>query len=134
MLPENLAYALTQVLHNFGAVGVMGGAAFALLVPVAAPERVARLVAAGWVLQIASGAAFGGVGFYYYGRLPDLHAIAAGALAVKLVCAAGGLALTLALAARGPVWAATRRQEAWWAVTTLAAAALAAAAFLRWFA
>ncbi|MDH5535562.1 MAG: hypothetical protein OEZ08_08340 [Betaproteobacteria bacterium] len=134
MLPENFAYALTQVVHNFGAVAVLGSAVFALLVPVAVPERVARLAAAGWVLQIASGAAFGGVSFYYYGRLPDLHTIAASALAVKLACAAGGLVLTLALAARGRVWAATRRRAAWWAVAALAAAALTAAAFLRWFA
>lgn len=134
MISENLAYALTQVIHNLGAVTVVGGAAFALWVPVAAPERVARLVGTGWALQIASGAGFGGVSWYYYGQLPDLHAVAAAALAVKIACAAGGLALTLGLALRGHVWAATRRQAAWWALAVLAVTALTAAAFLRWFA
>ena len=134
MLPENLAYALTQVVHNFGAVTVMGGAAFALWIPVAAPERVALLVGTGWALQIASGAVFGGVSLYYYDRLPDLSVIATTALAVKIVCAVGGIVLTTSLAMRGPVWAPARRKTAWWTLATLAFVALTAAAFLRWFA
>lgn len=51
MVAENLAYALVQVLHNFGAVVVVGGAAFALWAPAfpSGPDkRLVRLVGLGW--------------------------------------------------------------------------------------
>ena len=135
-MPENLAYALTQVLHNFGAAAVVGGAAFALWAPGRSPpdaKRLARLVSLGWALQIASGAGFGAVSYYYYGRLPEIHAVALAALATKVTCAAGGLALALALQLRGERWNETRRKVCWRVLAVLAATALAAAAFLRWF-
>ncbi|MGH8725517.1 MAG: hypothetical protein ACREU1_11715 [Burkholderiales bacterium] len=136
MVPENLAYALTQVLHNFGAVVVVGGAAFALWAP-ALPsvreKRLARLVGLGWAVQIASGAGFGAVSYYYYGRLPEIHGVAVAALTTKVTCAVAGLALVLLLQSRGERWNEPQRKLSWRALAVLAATALAAAAFLRWF-
>jgi hypothetical protein len=137
MVPENLAYALTQVIHNFGAAAVVGGAAFALWSPALSPagaKRLTRLIGLSWALQIASGAGFGAVSYYYYGRLPEIHGVAVAALATKVACATAGLALALLLHARGERWNAAQRNLCWRGLAALAAIALAAAAFLRWFA
>ena len=136
MQPENLAYALTQVMHNFGAVAVAGGAAFALWTSPAAADsqsRLARLVSLGWAVQLATGAGFAAASYHYYGRLPDIHAVALAALYVKIACAAAGLALALRLQSRAERWNEARRNLAWRALAALGATALAAAAFLRWF-
>jgi hypothetical protein len=136
MLAENLAYALTQVLHNFGAVVVVGSAAFALWAPALPPgpeKRLARLAGFGWVVQIASGAGISAIGYYYYSRFPEIHGVAAAAFAIKVTCATAGLALALLLQLRGDRWSETRRRLCWRALAVLAATALAAAAFLRWF-
>lgn len=133
---ENLAYALTQVLHNFGAVAVLGGAAFALwahALHAAREAQFVRLVGLGWALQIASGAGFSAVSLYHYGRFADLHAVAAAALAIKIGCAAAGVALVLFVHLRGGRWDEARRKRSWRALAALAATALFAAAFLRWF-
>jgi len=136
MALENLAYALAQVFHNFGAMAVVAGAALALWAPALPSGRegqLARLVALGWAVQIASGASFGAISYYYYGRLPDIHGVAVAALTVKVTCAVAGLAIALLLQQRGQRWNETQRKRAWRALALLAAAALAAAAFLRWF-
>lgn len=136
MQVENIAYALTQVVHNFGAVAVAGGAAFALWASpaaVASQARLARLVSLGWAVQLATGAGFATASYYYYGRLPDIHAVALAALYVKIACAVGGLAIALRLQSRAARWNEVRRKLAWRALATLGATALAAAAFLRWF-
>lgn len=133
---ENLAYALTQVLHNFGAVMVTGGAAFALWareLPSARESRLARAVALGWAVQIVSGAGFGAVSYYSYARLPEIHGVAIIALGTKIACAAAGLALSLLVVARQARWTEGRRRLSWGRLTGLAVTALAAAAFLRWF-
>lgn len=135
MQPENLAYAFTQIVHNFGAVAVVGGAGAALWPPPAAKDRnraLAGLVAAGWAMQFASGAAFGGISYYAYGRLPDIHGAALGALYLKIACAAAGLVLAMRLGARAALWDEARLRRAWRALMALGATALAAAAFLRW--
>ncbi|MEW6313950.1 MAG: hypothetical protein AB1513_07905 [Pseudomonadota bacterium] len=128
---QNLAYALTQVAHNFGAVAVTGGAIAALYGTEQTQRRLAWLVLAGWSAQAASGAAFGAVSYYYYSQFPDIHGIAAAALAVKMICAATGFVLA-ALCTR------QRRNKkgcrnAWRSLAALAVTALTAAAFLRWF-
>ena len=135
MQPDNLAYALTQLVHNFGAVAVVGGAAYALGTgaPPSTERRLARLVGGGWALQIASGAGFGVISYYYYGLLPDIHGIAVAALYVKIACAAAGLALALRFQQRAALWSEARRRQAWRALLVFGAVALAAAAFLRWF-
>jgi hypothetical protein len=133
---ENVAYALAQVLHNFGAVAVVGGAACALWAPdlrSGADKRLVKLVGLGWAVQIASGAGFGAISFYYYGRLADIHGVAVAALALKVACAMAGLAFALLLLSRGERWPETQRRLSWRALAVLGATALAAAAFLRWF-
>jgi hypothetical protein len=87
---QNLAYALTQVIHNFGAVAVVGGAATALWLTPRQPvlERsLAWLVALAWAAQIISGVSLGAISFYYYGRFPDISGIATAALAIKITSA-----------------------------------------------
>lgn len=136
MQPENLAYALTQVVHNFGAVAVVGAAAFALWANPGADDRegrLARLVSLGWTVQLASGATFGAISYHYYGRLPDIHGIALAALYIKIACAVAGLALALRLQSRAERWNEARRKLAWRGLAALGGTALAAAAFLRWF-
>lgn len=132
---ENLAYALTQVFHNFGAVAVLGGALFALW-PVARLEygrAFGWLVLVGWGVQVVSGGVFGLTSLYYYGATPDLSDIAVIALAVKVAAAICGLVLAAAYLLRGHTWTGTGVTRAFQALTGLAALALTAAAFLRWF-
>lgn len=136
MQPENLAYALTQLLHNFGAVAVTGGAVYGLMAGAMSTQREVRLallVAAGWTLQMATGLAFATVSFYFYGQLPDLHGIATAALTIKIVCAIAGLTLSIATLTSAAQWSSAARRRAWHALAALGATALAAAAFLRWF-
>jgi hypothetical protein len=135
--PQNLAYALVQLAHNFGAVAVTGGAVAGWLRQRNGTAQAAGLlwlVLAGWTLQAASGAGFGLISFAYYGQFPDLHGIAVAALVVKLSCAAAALLLSFLLLKFAGAWPAARRQYAWGALVGLAATALSAAAFLRWFA
>ena len=137
MDPQNLAYALVQLVHNFGAVAVVGGAVAARwLVRDAADtqRRLAWLVLGGWLAQAASGAGFGAVSYHFYGQFPDIHAIARTALFVKLSCAAGGVVLAFRYLQRAGGWVPARRNAAWSVLLLLGVTALAAAAFLRWFA
>lgn len=129
---QNLAYAATQIVHNFGAVAVVGGAACALAWREASVQRrLALVVLIGWATQAASGATFGAISFYHYGKFPDIHGIAVAALGVKMACAALGFTLAAwQLFARPP--AASGRQ-AWIALFALGALALSSAAVLRWF-
>jgi len=132
---ENLAYALVQLVHNFGAVAVTAAPLVALR-PVGAStgrRTLAGLVVVAWVLQIASGISFGLTSLHYYGVLPDLGTIAQAALVVKVSCAAGGLALSALLLARGARWSARAHDRSWRALAALGAIALAGAAVLRWF-
>lgn len=137
MDPQNLAYALVQVVHNFGAVAVVGGAVAARWLVRDAPatqRRLAWLVLAGWVAQAASGAGFGAISFHFYGQFPDIHAIARGALFVKLACAASGVSLAAVYLHRASDWLPARRGMVWTLLLLLGVAALSSAAFLRWFA
>lgn len=130
---QDLGYSLAQVVHNFGATAVVGGAAFMLYLPQPAlPQRkVAILVGLGWGAQMLSGIAFGAVSYYYYGKLPDIHGIAIAALTVKILCAVSGL-FTVAWYLRH-AGAGKQCVNVWKALYALGATALTAAAFLRWF-
>lgn len=134
---QNLAYALTQLAHNFGAVAVVGGAVLgrwplAALPPVR--RKLAWLVLGGWLLQGASGFGFGTISYIYYGQFPDLHDIALTALLVKMGCAAGGVILAVAFLRAQGDWPNSRLEWAWSGLIMLSITALSAAAFLRWFA
>ena len=134
---ENLAYALTQVAHNFGAVAVVGGALLGRW-PLAALPLVRRkltwLILTGWILQCGSGAAFGTISYIYYGQFPDLHAIAFAALLVKMACALGGIGLAAAFLRYQGGWPEQRLEWIWSGLIIVGVTALSAAAFLRWFA
>lgn len=134
---QDLGYALTQVVHNLGAVSVTGGAAAARGLAVAGPQRTWRLLAAlvlaGWAAQALSGACFGTISYLSYGRFPDIHGIAIAALTLKVICAAAGFSLAALYLWREAGWPETHRRRAWSAQLALALTALTAAAFLRWF-
>ncbi|MCA1978754.1 MAG: hypothetical protein LDL19_05900 [Thiobacillus sp.] len=132
---ENLAYALTQVVHNFGAAAVLGAAVFALWPDFRAESarRFAWLILLGWGAQIASGAVFGLTSYYYYGATPDLSSLALAALAVKVAAATSAFLLVAVYLVRGRDWARARVRLGFQVLAALAATALTAAAFLRWF-
>ncbi len=136
MDPQNLAYALVQLAHNFGAVAVTGGAVAGWLIQRrdTPPRALVWLVLAGWALQAASGAGFGLISLAWYGQFPDLHGIAVAALVIKLSCATAGLLLAMLLLKFSGAWPPARHRHAWSGLVGLAATALSAAAFLRWFA
>ena len=132
---QDLGYALTQVVHNLGAVSVTGGAAAARYLKVSEPQaaqrRLAWLVLAGWAAQGASGTTFGAISYLSFGHFPDIHGIAIAALEPKMVCAAAGFSLGVLYLMRASAWPAARRQGVWSALFGLAVTALTAAAFLR---
>lgn len=132
---ENLAYALTQVIHNFGAAFVVGGAVFILWpAPRLEYSRIfAWLILLAWGAQIASGALFGAVSLYYYGETPDLSAVALAALAVKVLAAATAFLLTALYLVRGRNWGRAGVKHTFQVLVVLGVTALTAAAFLRWF-
>jgi hypothetical protein len=132
---ENLAYALIQVVHNFGAAAVLGGAVFALW-PTSRLEygrTFAWLILLAWGAQIASGIGFGLTSLYYYGAPPDLGDVAMAALGVKVAAAIGGFWLAAGYLLRGRDWSRPRVRRTFQSLAGLAALALTAAAFLRWF-
>ncbi len=133
---QSLAYALIQVIHNFGAVAVTGGAILGCWPQSALPSlrrRLAWLIVFGWVIQGTSGAAFGAISYAYYGQFPDIHGIALIALYLKIACAAGGFLLAVMFLRYQPRWVDHRLRRIWSGLIVLAVTALIAAAFLRWF-
>lgn len=132
---QSLAYAAIQVVHNFGAVAVVGSAVAALWMGEGGRSRapLAWIMLLGWGAQAASGGAFGAVSWLYYGHFPDLHGIAVAALLTKVVCAVTGFGLAARYLYRGQRWSGAARSRAWRVLTALAVVALSAAAFLRWF-
>jgi hypothetical protein len=134
---QDLAYALNQVVHNFGAVVVTAGAAGGrwsqAAVGAQGKHGFAWLTLGGWAAQGVSGAAFGAISYAAYGRLPDIHGIAVAALSLKIACAVCGFGLCVLYLAREAAWTEEGRGRAWAALLAFAAVALCAAAFLRWF-
>ncbi len=130
---QNLAYALTQLAHNFGAVSVVALPLYALRAHPPSGRGLLWLILAGWAVQAASGAVFGAVSVYYYGQLPDIHGPAVAALRIKIACAIIAL-IMLILALRrlaGPT--ASASPGLWRGLAGLGVLALASAAVLRWY-
>lgn len=133
---QNLFYALIQVVHNFGAVTVLGTAATALWIVrgnAAVQHRLAWLLAVAWAVQAISGTGFGVATFYFEGHLPDIHGIAVIALLIKIACAMTGFVLVAAYIKWHSGWAAKQQLGVWLTSFILGAIALGSAAFLRWF-
>lgn len=133
---QNFIYALIQVLHNFGAVTVVGTAASALWLVrsnAAVQHLLAVLAVVAWVIQAVTGVLFGVSTFYFENHLPDIHGIAVSALLIKIACASSGFVVSFVYVKRDSVWTATKRLFAWRASMILGMIALSSAAFLRWF-
>jgi len=133
---QNLIYALIQVIHNFGAVTVVGTAAAAIWLAhgnAGVRHRMSYLMALAWAVQAASGLMFGAITYYFEKHLPDIHGVAVDALLVKIGCAAAGFILAVAYIRFNSGWSAKKQLLAWRALLALGAIALACAAFLRWF-
>lgn len=133
---QDLAYAIVQVAHNFGAIAVAGGAAFMLYVapqPTQVQRKLVWLVGIGWGTQVLSGMAFGAISQYYYGKFPEIHGIAIAALVVKMLCAVSALSMVALYLRYADRWAERQRHVALQILFALGATALTAAAFLRWF-
>ncbi len=134
VLPQALIYACIQVVHNFGALAVLGIAISGLRMSGAdAPpqRRMAIFMATAWTVQAISGAAFGVTTFYFYGHLPDIHGVAIAALLIKVTCALIGFSIALIYIIRGG--GLGYRRLLWSTSCVLGAVALSSAAFLRWF-
>jgi len=131
---QNLSYAVIQVVHNFGAVAVVGGSLFALWLHENATRRkLAFLTLAGWMTQAASGATFGMTTYYYHHQLPDISGIATYALGIKMICATLGISMLATFILWGERWTEQRKRNMWITSSALAITALSSAAFLRWF-
>ena len=133
---QDLGYAIVQVVHNFGAAAVVGGAAFMLYMapqPALMQRKFIWLAGFGWSAQALTGMAFGTISYYYYGKFPDIHGIAIAALVVKMLCAVSGLTMVALYLRYADGWADRQRHIAWQILFALGATALTAAAFLRWF-
>lgn len=133
---QNLSYAAVQVVHNFGAMAVVGGPLCALALGSQRSlllRRLGWITGIGWAAQALSGAAFGAVSWLYYGQFPDIHGIAIVALLIKMACAVAGLVLTTTSLCRGALWSAHAQRLSWFTLAVLGVTALTSAAFLRWF-
>lgn len=137
MSAENLAYALVQVAHNFGAATVVG-AAIAAFWPsrqtTDAQRRLGWLLLAGWSVQVLSGVLFGAVSLHFYGQPPDIHGVAIAALVIKIACAVAGLLCAASLLRFASQWSEAARWRCWHALAVFGVVALTAAPFLRWYA
>jgi hypothetical protein len=132
----NFAYALVQMLHNFGAVAVVGSPAAAWLWARehrAAPAVLAWLVAAGWLVQALSGTGFAVVSHYSRGELPEVAGVALLALYVKVGCAAGSLGLVAYYLTRSAQSREKIQRWIWASLFAAGVAALSGAAVLRWY-
>ncbi len=131
---QNLIYALIQVLHNFGAVAIVGIGAYGIwFVRGSLKPGAALFLAVLWALQASSGALFGLATYHYSLHLPDIHGVAVDALFVKVICAIFGFALAVYYAKRSSRWSIKKCRFVWGTSFALGAIALSSAAFLRWF-
>src|SRR5256884_6566551 len=131
----SLVYTGVQILHNFGAVAVVGSPAvawwFARDNP-AAQCRLAWLLVIGWAAQGASGAGFGMTSYFLKGQLPEISGVAVIALVAKIACATCGFAVGILYLKTASRWSVATRLKVWQGMLALAGADLTAAAFLRW--
>ncbi len=132
-MSAELAYALVQAVHNLGAALVLGVALTAWWRGGSnGATGLVWLGLAAWFAQAATGAGLGAVSLYFYGRFPDLSAIAWTALGIKIAATVLGFALFVLMLCAN--WTPGRRGRSWRVEGALAGTALIAAAFLRWFA
>ena len=132
----NLVYTGVQILHNFGAVAVVGSPAAAWWFARDNPAvqcRLAWLLIIGWAVQGASGAGFGMTSYFLKGQLPEISGVALIALVAKMACVTCGFAVGVLYLKTASRWSVATRLKVWQGMLALAGTALTAAAFLRWF-
>jgi len=132
----DLTYALIQLLHNLGAVAVVGLPITALVLErqgIRLPRWVVLALCAAWALQALSGIGFGVASLGLKGALPEIEGVAKAALAVKIAGTAVGC-FAAALAWRSAAgWSLAARRRFLRVEVAAALFPLAAAAFLRWY-
>jgi hypothetical protein len=132
----NFLYTCVQLVHNFGAVTVVGSPAVALWLGndhAATQRRLVWLMAIGWAAQGASGAGFGITSLYLKGHIPDVTGIALAALVIKIACALTGFVLAAVSLRAGSNWSSRSQFRLRQIMLGLAVTALSAAAVLRWY-
>jgi hypothetical protein len=132
----NLIYTGVQILHNFGAVAVVGSPVAGWWLGRASMDdhyKLAWLVVLGWTAQGVSGAGFGLTSYLAKGQLPEIAGAALVALLTKVGCALIGCVLAVVYLRTGFRWSPLSRLRMWQGMLVLAGTALSAAAVLRWF-
>lgn len=133
---DGLVYALIQIVHNIGAVAVVGFSTYGLVERQATvlQRRIVLLIGLGWLIQAISGPAFGIATYSFYGEFPDIHGIAVGALIIKIICLLSGLFLIArAILKRDNTSGQNLPRGLFARQFALSVTALSAAAFLRWY-
>lgn len=133
---ENLYYALTQFVHNFGAVAIVAAAIAGYKTATEnylLRRKLAYIVLIGWLAQVVSGMTFGAITMYFYGEFPDLHLVAQFALLIKVLCATCGIVMSFYFLKCGTSPEAGAHRGAWRIMAIFGSTALVCAAFLRWF-
>src|SRR2546428_2190648 len=131
----NLVYTGVQILHNFGAVAVVGSPAvawwFARDNP-AAQCRLAWLLVIGWAAQGASGAGFGMTSYFLKGQLPEISGVALIALVAKIACVTCGFAVGILYLNMASRWSVGTRLKVWQGMLALAGKTPTTGALFPW--
>src|SRR3989442_6968635 len=121
----SLVYTGVQILHNFGAVAVVGSPAMAWWFArdnLAAQGRLAWLLVIGWAAQGASGAGFGMTSYFLKGQLPEISGVALIALVAKIACVTCGFAVGILYLKMASRWSVATRLRVWQGMLALAGA------------
>ncbi len=132
---ENLIYTWLQIVHNFGAVAVVGSPAMGwwLERKNVVAYRLALLALFGWFVQGATGIGFALTSYSLKGAVPEVTGIALAALLTKVSSTVIGVTIAAILWRKGSRWSARSRTFAWQMMLAFSTAALMAAAYLRWY-
>src|SRR2546428_1236012 len=128
----SLVYTGVQIIHNFGAVAVVGSPAMAWWFArdnLAAQGRLAWLLVIGWAAQGASGAGFGMTSYFLKGQLPEISGVAVIALVAKIACVTCGFAVGILYLNMASRWSVATRLKVWQGMLALAGIKLDAGAF-----
>lgn len=130
---ENILYAVSQIVHNFGAVAVTALPLVALKFKLTGRQLRSfyKLIGLAWLAQSASGAGFGLTSYYVVGSLPELHHIALSALVLKITCAVIAIGLVSGILIR--LINGQKEKLLLTIFSGLGLTALISAAILRWF-
>src|SRR6266545_3191464 len=132
---ENFIYTCVQIVHNFGAVAVVGSPAVALWLGrenKVALHKLTWLMALGWLAQAASGIGFAITSYALKGALPEVTGVTLVALALKVGCTFIGVVLAGLYLVTGSRWSTLNQLRMWKVMVIMTLTALSAAALLRW--